>query len=105
MISAEQLQVGQAVPSVPEFIIKIQDNGKGMSEEKLNRLEEALENPSKNRLSSIGVHNVRERIKLQYGQAYGLDIRSIEGEGTIVTIHMPCIPAAKEEQDHEASSR
>ena len=42
--------------------------------------------------SGIGVKNVNERIRLYFGEAYGLLIQSEPDEGTTVVIHLPAIP-------------
>ena len=44
---------------------------------------------SSKRGSGIGVHNVNERIKLIYGNQYGISITSELDEGTIATITIP----------------
>ena len=35
------------------------------------------------------MNNVNQRIKIYYGEKYGLDISSEYGEGTIVTLNLP----------------
>lgn len=44
---------------------------------------------SKNGLNSIGLANVRDRIELNYGPDYGLDIGSSPGEGATIVIRLP----------------
>ena len=41
--------------------------------------------------SGIGVKNVNERIKLLYGETYGVEISSELGEGTKVRVSLPVI--------------
>lgn len=65
-----------------EVYVMIEDNGVGMSEEDIKHM---LEENSK----GYGMRNVNERIKLYYGEAYGLHIESAIGEGTIVTVKLP----------------
>ena len=38
---------------------------------------------------SIGISNVNQRIKLIYGAAYGVSIRSIRGAGTEIRVQLP----------------
>lgn len=72
------------------LIIKIQDNGCGMSEEKLAQLRERLTVGSvENFMNSIGMVNVNQRIKLFYGKKYGIDIESQLDVGTEVTMRIP----------------
>ena len=42
--------------------------------------------------SGIGVKNVNERIKLYFGERYGLTIDSEPDEGTTITILLPAVP-------------
>lgn len=67
-----------------EIILKVEDNGVGIEPEKAT---EMLSMQSK----GYGVRNVNERIQLQYGTAYGLQVKSKSGRGTAVFIHLPYI--------------
>ena len=70
----------------------VSDNGIGMSEETLAGLREALEAASIEPAQSekgIGLVNIARRVKLKYGQAYGLTLSSALGEGTSVTLRLP----------------
>lgn len=73
------------------LFIYISDNGLGMTEEKL---ELVLKGVSKtgSKGSGIGVKNVNERIKLYFGEDYGLKIDSEPDFGTTVTVILPAIP-------------
>lgn len=71
--------------------IRVKDNGCGISREKLMKLEEYLNDFDNLDKAHIGISNVNQRIKLQYGIKYGLDMKSIEGEGTVVTLTMPVV--------------
>ena len=73
-----------------ELIITISDNGCGISPEKLEELNTALSSYRESvSTSHIGIHNVNNRIKLFYGEEYGLRYESVLGEGTTVTIKIP----------------
>ncbi len=65
-------------------IIKIVDNGEGISQEQLGGIWEMKQNQS-----GVGVRNVDERLKLSFGPEYGLRIDSLKGEGTTVSILIP----------------
>ena len=45
--------------------------------------------PEREHFTGIGINNVDERIKLIYGNDYGIDIKSQEGKGTTVTVRFP----------------
>ena len=70
------------------IIITIEDNGKGISKEKLNTLREKIKN-EENDTQMVGILNVNQRIKIKYGSDYGLALDSEEGKGTKITIKLP----------------
>ena len=73
-----------------DLYIDIIDNGLGMPEEVADNLLSSDNIKSKNKKGSgIGVKNVHERIKLYFGESYGLEIYSEPDEGTTIRIHMP----------------
>ena len=68
--------------------IQVKDNGRGMTTEELEQLKNYIndiEEPEK----SIGIINVNQRIRLFYGECYGLQIQSQEDIGTDVKINLP----------------
>ncbi len=69
--------------------ISIRDNGIGISEENIARLLTNTSRVTKNYMSGIGLPNVDRRIKLVYGQEYGLKIDSEVGVYTCVTVSLP----------------
>ena len=71
-----------------ELILRISDDGIGMTEEQLAKIFEKRETDI--RKNGVGVLNVHERIQLYYGKDYGLRFSSTLGEGTVVEVHIPC---------------
>ncbi|MNI41680.1 putative sensor-like histidine kinase [compost metagenome] len=71
---------------VSQIEISVTDNGPGMSD---RQLEELKMNISQNSHHRIGLANVNSRIRLHYGQSYGLDITSRTDYGTVVRIVIP----------------
>lgn len=69
--------------------ISIRDNGIGISEENIAHLLTNTSRVTKNYMSGIGLPNVDRRIKLVYGQEYGLKIDSEVGVYTCVTVSLP----------------
>lgn len=69
--------------------IHVIDNGIGMSEEKQVEIKESLNDFSRLDRSHIGLSNVNQRIKLLYGEEYGICIESKENFGTTVIIELP----------------
>lgn len=72
-----------------DIFIHIGDNGVGMDEDVLNSLRKVIETPGSEETNSFGLANVNERIKLNYGNHYGLEIQSKPGEGTVITVKIP----------------
>ncbi len=67
-------------------IFKIIDNGIGMDEKQISRLY-----TSKSEKVGIGVRNVHDRIRIYYGEEYGVFVKSDLDEGTEITIKIPII--------------
>lgn len=72
-----------------ELRFLVRDNGLGMTEKQVEALLGEEHHVSSKRGSGIGVKNVMERIKLYFGDAYGLSIWSEPDEGTVITIRLP----------------
>ena len=73
--------------------ILIEDNGNGMSNEDLEKIQHSMNDFENLDRTHIGVVNVNQRIKLRFGEQFGVTIQSSEGSGTQVEILMPLIPA------------
>ena len=74
-----------------EMTISVRDNGKGIPDGSRHSIfagDGSIEKRGK-KYSKIGLHNVRKRIQLKYGEDYGLTILSGEGAGTEVVIKIP----------------
>jgi sensor histidine kinase YesM len=76
------------------------DNGKGMNQ---NQIEEAMngKQKSKNTYNSIGVKNIQERIKLFFGEKYGLSFESVDGKYTKAILLIPVLTASDWENVNE----
>ena len=72
-----------------QLVCEIVDNGDGMQIKEGHRLPGSKRN--RQLFSGIGVRNVHERIKLLYGNAYGVHISSNPGEGTHIRLVLPVI--------------
>lgn len=75
------------------LIIKVIDNGVGIPEDKISSIlmDYKSEENIKGRFSGIGLKNVNDRIKLHFGDNYGLNIISTIENGTIVQVFMPIL--------------
>ena len=72
------------------IVISVTDNGMGIPEEEIELL---LTNTNRvhKKGSGVGLINVNNRIKILFGDEYGLHIESELDEGTTVTITIPAI--------------
>lgn len=68
-----------------DFIIRVGDDGKGMTKELLEEVKGSMKGE---RGTGFGIRAVHERIKLFCGEGYGIEISSKEGEGTLIEIIM-----------------
>jgi two-component system sensor histidine kinase YesM len=71
-------------------VIRVGDNGVGMSAETLNALNEGNVEPSTS--GGVGVKNVQERIRLSFGPEYGVRLESAPWGGTTAVVRIPVIP-------------
>jgi two-component system, sensor histidine kinase YesM len=69
----------------------ISDNGKGMTHEQIEHVLHRNKQSEHVGPGGIGIINVDERIKLIFGNSYGLTISSLPGIQTIVEINIPVI--------------
>ena len=78
--------------------IIIRDNGAGMNRGKLlELLDYSLESKKEGGThAKVGVRAIDRRLKILYGDEYGLKIQSEENEGTTVTLIMPFFTAERE---------
>ncbi len=66
-----------------DVLIDVSDNGGGFEVEENFWLK-----PKKQNSGGYGLYNVNERIRLEYGDGYGLNVKSVVGEGTTVTVRI-----------------
>ena len=80
------------------IVLVVADNGVGMEPEQLAHLRRAIERPCKDTDGGFGLANVNERIRMYFGDYYGMQIESEAGVGTTVTV---TIPAGQMDADQE----
>ncbi len=68
--------------------ITVEDDGAGISPERLLEVRREVNRRNLNR-PHIGVSNVHQRIRLKYGEPYGLTIESLQGKMTRILITLP----------------
>jgi len=75
--------------------ISVIDNGLGISHDKLIQIRRNL-NEEGDFSEHIGLFNTNKRLKLAYGEQYGISIRSKPGSGTVIYIRIPLRETVKE---------
>jgi len=73
------------------LVIEIEDDGIGISKERLWQVNDGIRKKILTGKDIYGLYNVNERIRLNFGEAYGINILSTYGEGTLVRILLPCM--------------
>ena len=79
--------------------IEIEDDGEGMVREKVAEITRFINTakPVEGK-KNIGIRNVNQRIKLAYGEAYGITIRSAPYQGSRFTIQLPIMRKGEEDE-------
>ena len=80
-------------------MLRVSDNGQGMEPERAALLNDYINGRNK-AFRSIGLKNVNRRIRLSYGEEFGVQIQSVLGRGTMITV---TLPAREPEQEGDAS--
>ncbi len=73
-------------------LFQVQDNGVGMEKEELDNLRSEIMKPCQDTGKGFGLANVNERIRMNFGVEYGMEIDSAPGQGTCVEVVIPAIP-------------
>ncbi|WP_282935243.1 sensor histidine kinase [Paenibacillus sp. RC67] len=85
-----------------KLIVYVEDNGAGMDDSTLSKLQRRLamsneqEHPEMEKhkgFSSIGLSNVNERMRMTYGEDFEMKMESELGKGTRITMLIPCLEA------------
>lgn len=71
-----------------KLCIHVWDNGAGVSPERLEEVRREIDVDDEEK-ASFGLPYIARRIRLSYGNEYGISIESTEGEYTEVTVYLP----------------
>lgn len=87
------------------IVLQVINTGKKMTVEDIDRVHKILsgefdvDQMREGKHTSLGIRNVNERIKLIYGEAYGLDIYSLEDGRTAASIIIPSEPDKTDDKE------
>lgn len=88
--AGKKCTISVTVKSANELlIITVSDNGVGIDDESLKRLNFDLSENTEHLTKHIGLTNINQRIKLLCGEKYGIAIKSKESKGTSVIVTLP----------------
>lgn len=79
----------QAQKEGDNLLISVCDNGEGADVEKMKELLASTQDCQKGQVSSIGIRNVQQRIRLSFGESSGLWVEGLEQGGIRIDLRMP----------------
>ena len=91
-----------------DILLEVADNGVGMTQDMVQHIFDMSREYEKKKNGGVGIYNVHLRIRLYYGEKYGLTFLSKEGEGTVVKIRLARYMQERTEGrrwEHEASGK
>lgn len=72
-----------------DLVISVTDDGIGMTKERLDEVVAGLGKKQPADSAIYGLYNVNERIRLKFGEKYGITLHSVYGEGSTCNILLP----------------
>lgn len=84
-----------------EIHLYVRDDGVGMAPEELGELRKEIERPCKETEKGFGLANVNERIRMYFGNGYGMRIQSEKGKGTEIELTIPARPFMEHGKEKE----
>lgn len=85
MIDEGEIRVTVRADDNGDILIEVSDNGVGMTEEQCA----AILKKERSDSSGIGIKNVNDRLRIYFGEQYGISIKSELDEGTTITVRIP----------------
>ena len=82
----------KGIPEGESCTIEITDNGRGMNDEELEVLRKKISGEIETKGGSsngIGLKNVQDRIHMEFGEQYGIEVAAMEGCYTKVCVRIP----------------
>ena len=87
------ISVREATDNPNDILITVSDNGVGMTPEQCRKILQKARSDS----GGIGVKNVNDRLKIRFGERFGITLESEQDVGTVVTVRIPKITDEEEQ--------
>lgn len=71
--------------------LDVEDDGVGLSEDKVNEIKESLSQDYTTEVEHIGLRNINQRVKLIFGEDFGIVIKSIPNKGSVFSLKFPSV--------------
>lgn len=71
------------------LLVQVGDNGTGIPPQELERVQQMLRQTEQPPQLGVALYNIQQRIRLCYGEGYGVTVESEEGRGTSVILKLP----------------
>lgn len=75
--------------SETDFFIEVRDDGVGIDRDVMAEINTLLSLEKYDTSKYVGLANTNARIRLQYGNEYGIKVESSLADGTVVRVHLP----------------
>ncbi|OAB45753.1 cache domain-containing sensor histidine kinase [Paenibacillus antarcticus] len=98
IVSQARISIVGSIES-SDIVIAITDNGKGMEQGQLEELQQLLSGDGELK-ESIALNNVNQRLKLHFGERFGLNVSSESGVGTTVLVRLPMRQGVQSRMTH-----
>lgn len=72
-----------------KLVLEVIDTGIGLSTQQLDKINNMLKDKSSNDVEGFGLNYVNQRLRLSFGEEYGIELESIEGAGCTSIVTMP----------------
>ncbi|MDO5403691.1 MAG: histidine kinase [Eubacteriales bacterium] len=93
------IKISAQIQEEKTIVFIVEDNGYGIEPEKLAVLNDKLLQGEVDSSTGYGIYNVNERVRLSYGEGYGLSLESEQNVYTKAVLKIPAVRTLEEETE------